>query len=246
MPHRERRRQLARRRDVAADTRRRARCPTPLPRTSTAGSPRRRRPTASSTGDAALTTTIVRGFTAATARTRSSCAPGSVIDSRSLPFGLPLAVGADDAQRRRRRARAAATARSSRSSRAGGARPTDEPAERGRGRDSLRRRPRSARPATSSTVAVELVAAHAVERVAALGRIPVVEDDVAVDAATRARPACTTLNVHAPDSGGTRVARRRTEKSSGTPPPTGPIHVKSARAAASSTSTGSPARSRPA
>ena len=52
--------------------RRRSRCRTPGRRSSRAASPRRRRATAGARASPALTITIVRGFAAATARTRSS------------------------------------------------------------------------------------------------------------------------------------------------------------------------------
>ena len=135
--------------------RRPARCRTPCPGTRTPG----RRTTSSrhgsSTGEPALTTTTVRGLAAATARTSSSCRPGSASDVRSKPsLSTSSLVPTTTTATSLVRASSTAWASSSSAGRVGG--PTTSPTRKMKPSAGQRYRMRTStrRPAASGTVVV--------------------------------------------------------------------------------------------
>ena len=180
-----RRRQLARRRDVAAQHVGERVAPL-LAGEPAAGSRRPRRPTASSTGDAAFTTTTIarvrRGDRADELVLRRRAAPST----RGRCLRSPSRCRCRRRTRRRRRRRASATARSIRSAGAGGRHPISSPPRPRRRHELDLDRVRLAR-ASARSVPVSFRAAEAHERVAAAGRVPVVDHDLAVE--QQARPA---------------------------------------------------------
>ena len=195
-----------------------------------------------STGDAAFTTTTVRGFAAATARIKSSCGGGQRHRFAVVALALPVVVGTDHAHRRRRRARPARPrGPSGRPGWAAGTRSRGRP-----GREAARSRPRSGgvrRRAARSCRPAPALPKPMNASLRPVGCQLSTTTSPSID--SRARPTCTSENVHSPVSGATTVPLARKENSSGTPCPTGPMNVNSPRRA-SSVCTGAPSRSRPA